>query len=73
MAKIKDLTGKTSGLLTAVKLAEGREPSNGCAYWECVCECGGRKIVNSNHFIFKQVKSCGCLRRKHGKYSNKNT
>jgi hypothetical protein len=60
---MKDLTGKRSGKLVAVAPLITREKSNGCIKWLCKCDCGATHIVNSNHFIFQKVRSCGCLRK----------
>ena len=43
------------------------------ALWNCVCECGGKKIVASRELKSSAVISCGCLKNagkfqiKHGK------
>lgn len=31
--------------------------------YECVCECGNKKIVNIKQILAKKSKSCGCLSR----------
>lgn len=30
--------------------------------WLCVCDCGNKKIVQSNHLTSGASKSCGCLK-----------
>ena len=32
-------------------------------YWECLCDCGGRKVVSGSSLLRGTCKSCGCLRR----------
>jgi len=32
----------------------------------CVCDCGKEKVLRSSRIRLKQVKSCGCLRKKCG-------
>ena len=49
--------------------------NEGChTFWECLCDCGNKKIVRGNDLKRKKVGSCGCLykesrkliRHKHG-------
>jgi hypothetical protein len=56
MGKRLNLEGQRFGWLTAV------EPANatGLSRWLCVCDCGGRKVVASNHLTRNLVRSCGC-------------
>lgn len=55
--KLKDLTGKHFGRLTAIKVC-GTKPVK----WECVCDCGKKKIVSANN-LGAHTNSCGCLRK----------
>ncbi len=32
-------------------------------YWDCVCDCGGRKSVNGGQLRTDRCRSCGCLER----------
>lgn len=62
MGKIKDLTGKQFGRLTAVE----RMPPHGknsCYMWVCKCECGGTAIVRGSDLTNGHTMSCGCYRR----------
>ena len=54
-----DLTNQKFGKLTAVCKVNGG--------WECLCECGGTKIVTATHLAGGNIKSCGCLNSKVGK------
>lgn len=47
--------GERFGRLTASELS-GRQ-----GYWLCVCECGNRKEVRSDHLRSGGTSSCGCL------------
>ena len=69
MGKRIDLTGKRYGRLVAVRQAG--KGKRGChLLWECVCDCGNRKIIRSADLRNKKTQSCGCLRKekatKHG-------
>ena len=57
LGKYKDLTGQKFGKITVVKLA-GFE--NGWYLWECICDCGNKKIIKSRDM--KKTKSCGCMK-----------
>lgn len=68
MKKIRiDLTSRKFGRLTVEKYAFTK---NNVAYWQCICECGNKKIIRANDLKSGRVKSCGCLlkemRTKHG-------
>ena len=56
-AKLKDITGKRYGKLTAIE----RIRINGEPYWRCVCDCGGEKIASVRDLNAGHVSSCGCL------------
>lgn len=34
------------------------------AMWKCACDCGGKIIAMGKYLRRKEVKSCGCLRRR---------
>lgn len=57
-ASIDDLTGKTFGRLTVLRLDGIR---NNATYYECVCQCGKHIIVRRNSLTSGRTKSCGCL------------
>lgn len=74
MARFTDLTGKKFGRLTVVSRADTK---GGSARWNCVCECGGEKLVYSSSLNSGRTTSCGCYmrevareKRTHGSYSN---
>ncbi len=59
----KDITGKKSGRLTAIKSLD--KSANGDFYWECICDCGNTTKVTIGAFNFGQTRSCGCLGQAH--------
>lgn len=79
MAPIKDISGKTFGRLTAVRLTGGKSVHG--MLWHCRCECGSAAIVVASRLITGHTRSCGCLsleaarkpkRVTHGHTRNKN-
>ncbi len=58
---IINLTGQRFGRLQVVRLLTERKHSE--AVWECVCECGNIKHIQSYCLRSGQSKSCGCLNR----------
>lgn len=71
--KNADLVGQTFNRLKVLSLAQ-RKGANGQRYWNCICDCGAIRVVNTGNLRSGEVKSCGCLRnegidkalRKHG-------
>lgn len=57
--------GARYGLLTVVGLAPERDKW-GYRFFECLCDCGGRKTVRSVNLNHGQTRSCGCLQRENG-------
>lgn len=61
MSRFKNLAGQRFGLLVAVRCLPPRKAS--CTYrWECVCDCGNKKIVDAAALLKGTTRSCGCLR-----------
>lgn len=54
-----ELTGKRFGRLYVVRKVA---PKNGDSMWECICDCGTRKIVRGRSMMSGQIVSCGCYR-----------
>lgn len=55
--RIVDITGIKYGMLTPIKyLSDGK--------WECICDCGNKKIARSKLLKNGHTKSCGCLNSK---------
>ena len=61
MSKCIDLTGKKINGWTIIS----RAPNNkrGEAMWNCICECGTKKIVQGYSLRKGLSKSCGCLQK----------
>lgn len=55
-----DLTGRSFGRLTVIDL-HGLSPS-GRILWECLCDCGGRALVQASYLLRGHTRSCGCLK-----------
>jgi hypothetical protein len=60
MSEFKDLTDQKFDRLTVISYA-GRK--NGHSFWNCVCDCGNKKIIRRELLLNGKVKSCGCLYR----------
>jgi hypothetical protein len=54
------LVGQKFGRLTAIKESETKKYS-----YECICECGITKSVETSSLVKGYTKSCGCLRVQH--------
>lgn len=57
MKKI-DLIGKKFGRWTVVNSSKS---INYRAMWECVCDCGVKRVVRADHLSSGATSSCGCL------------
>lgn len=65
MSKLKDLTGQKFGKLTTLYRLHNYHREG--AYWLCLCDCGNLKVAFGAKLRNGEIKSCGCLRTKHGK------
>lgn len=59
MVKRVDLTGKSFGDLTVVKLSDKRGQNN-TLLWECKCTCGNTIYLHGYSLTHGHYKSCGC-------------
>lgn len=68
MGKFMDITGCHFGKLTVVKRASNKIQDSGniVTMWECICECGNKRIVDSASLRKGRAKSCGCWKDIHG-------
>jgi hypothetical protein len=68
MSALRDLLGQKFNSLTVVGRyfgeIPGLRPNDKNARWECLCDCGGTRIVTSARLIGGLVKSCGCRKNK---------
>ncbi len=53
------LTNKRFGRLVAKSYLQ----KNNRIYWNCVCDCGEKKVVAATALVSGYTKSCGCLRK----------
>lgn len=60
MGAFRDLSGQKFNRLTAIRIAEKRGKNY---YYECICDCGNRKLVRAGQLTSGGTKSCGCLQR----------
>lgn len=56
--QIRNLTGQKFGKWTVLQFGEIK--SGKFYYWECVCDCGTKRSVMSNHLKSQRSQSCGC-------------
>ena len=59
-ARIVDITGLKFGKLKVLGMVKSKKTKP--LYWDCVCECGNRKVANGDSLKRGQTKSCGCYR-----------
>lgn len=64
MGKFIDLTGQRFGRLTFVSRAKNKAENYGSvrAAWNCVCDCGEKRVVTSHDLRNGNTKSCGCYK-----------
>lgn len=55
-----DISNKKFGKLKAITLARKNGKHR---YWNCVCDCGVKKVVAQTSLINSGVKSCGCSKQ----------
>ena len=56
-----DLVGERFGKLKVMK--EVKSKNNKDTYWECICDCGNKHVVNGRVLRSGASRSCGCLLR----------
>jgi hypothetical protein len=59
----KDISGFSFGLM---KVLFYYDTHSKAARWLCECACGNFRVVNGTDLRKGKVKSCGCLKSKHG-------
>lgn len=66
--KVKnDITGKRFGMLTAVRFVPDK---SSFSKFECICDCGTKKIVMAQSLIRGATVSCGCFAKKEASARN---
>jgi len=53
------MIGRQFGKLTVI--SKNKDKSKYGSLWNCLCECGNKCIVTTNHLITYNTQSCGCL------------
>ena len=54
----KNLVGNRYGRLVVERFVPNNDKAS---YWECLCDCGSRRIVRGNSLVSGHTASCGCL------------
>lgn len=59
-----DLIGKRYGRLIVVSESQRHYSKGGhvARMWNCVCDCGNKKVLSTGNLNSGNTKSCGCLR-----------
>lgn len=61
MGKLVDMSNKKFGQLTVIDRNYSKR-NNSFAYWNCICTCGNKVVVNGSSLRLGNTKSCGkCL------------
>jgi hypothetical protein len=62
--QVQEMVGRRFGILTVQsrnnEIRVGRR-----AYWNCVCDCGGTRVVSTRNLTGSVSKSCGCAAWEH--------
>ena len=66
--KIINLTGQTFGRLTVLSYACTKKNR---AYWNCLCKCGKKTIVQGTNLRCGNTRSCGCLQKEKATFVSK--
>lgn len=64
-SRASDLVGKRFGRLSVLEKTPERG-AQGNIIWKCLCDCGNTRMAPTARLNAGQVRSCGCLRIKHG-------
>lgn len=67
MSAFIDLTGQRFSRLVVVSL----HSKDGSAKWNCICDCGSTKVVQTSSLRRGATKSCGCLQKERASSANK--
>jgi len=60
MGTFINLVGKKFGKLLV--LSESKRAKNGASMWNCLCDCGVKKIIRGTNLTTGVTRSCGCRR-----------
>jgi hypothetical protein len=59
MGAFRDLTGQKFGRWAVIEVNQERGGKRQSVMWKCECECGIKKLVNSNSLVQRKTTSCG--------------
>ena len=62
MSKVIDMTGRTFGMWTVIRVSD-EESLSGKKYWICRCKCGTERSVEGKSLRNGSSKCCGCTRK----------
>ena len=61
---LKNLIGQRFGKLVVINRDENREKGHQKkVYWNCICDCGNIKSVQSQNLLSGKTQSCGCVQK----------
>lgn len=61
MSRKPNLIGRVFERLTVINELQIRD-KHGKVWWNCICQCGSQKTVETSKLIGGYVRSCGCLK-----------
>lgn len=70
MGKFIDMTGRRYERITVLRKHPEKSRCNHIL-WECICDCGTKKILDGQDLRSGKVKSCGCLNKEVAAAKNK--
>lgn len=56
--KTINMTSRKCGRLTIINQVKSKKGSH--ARWNCLCDCGNKRVVSGAHLRNGKIKSCGC-------------
>lgn len=71
MSKKLDLTGQIFGKITVINFNEEKSKEKRRTYWNCICECGNKCIIQTQDLRSGHTKSCGKCNYKQIKIGDK--
>lgn len=58
---MEDLSNQKFNYLTVIRLSNQQGSVKYAKYWECVCDCGGKRLVNTYELTHNKLRTCkGC-------------
>lgn len=59
--KFEDISDKTFGRLNVISRVENNKHNQ--IMWNCICECGNKRVIYGGDLKSGKTKSCGCLNK----------